>query len=175
MSDTSNLFSGMPDIDYGQLNQYLQDIAHYRMMERLDKLNTTPPYLDAIQEHNERVEEARQANIRTAEHTAAMNEQLGVMIENQGQLIESQKRIIGNQEKQIEQLEQQLHKLESIFVSSEDSVLVQKEIMKMVGDKGHPIWEYIADKGGDVLVEKLPVIMPIVWEGIKCYLLRMGL
>lgn len=43
MSDTSNLFSGMPDIDYGQLNQYLQDTAHYRMMERLDKLNTTPP------------------------------------------------------------------------------------------------------------------------------------
>ena len=63
MSDTSNLFSGMPDIDYGQFSQYLQDTAHYRMMERLDKLNTTPPYLDAIQEHNERVEEARQANI----------------------------------------------------------------------------------------------------------------
>lgn len=86
--------SGMPDIDYGQFSQYLQDTAHYRMMERLDKLNTTPPYLDAIQEHNERVEEARQANIRTAEHTAAMNEQLGVMIKNQGQLIESQKELL---------------------------------------------------------------------------------
>lgn len=175
MSDTSNLFSGMPDIDYGQFNQYLQDTAHYRMMEKSEELNTTPPYLDEIQEHIERVEEERQANIRTAEHTAAMNEQLGVMIKNQGQLIENQRSIIDNQEKQIEQLEQQLHKLENIFVSSEDSALVQKEIMKMVGDKGHPIWSYIADKGGDVLVENLPVIMPIVWEGIKCYLLRMGL
>ena len=45
MSDTSNLFSGMPDIDYGQLNQYLQDTAHYRMMERLDKLKTQHPHI----------------------------------------------------------------------------------------------------------------------------------
>lgn len=91
MSDTSNLFSGMPDIDYGQFSQYLQDTAHYRMMERLDKLNTTPPYLDAIQEHNERVEEARQANIRTAEHTAAMNEQFIAMIADKMRLDKRQR------------------------------------------------------------------------------------
>lgn len=175
MSDEFNLLSGMPDIDYSQLSQYIQDTGRYRMQESIEKLDVKPKYLEAIQEHNERVEEERQANIRTAEHTAAMNEHLDVIVKNQGQLIKSQNKIILNQEKQVEQLEQQLRKLESIFVSNEDAALVQKEIMKMVGDKGHPIWSYIADKGGDAFVGNLPVIMPIVWEGIKYYLLRMGL
>ena len=50
MSDTSNLFSGMPDIDYGQFSQYLQDTAHYRMMERLDKY--TGVELDEVAGHS---------------------------------------------------------------------------------------------------------------------------
>lgn len=59
MAKNTSLLPGMPDIDYSALNAHIKDAATYRAQEMLEKINVRPSYLDAIQEHNDAVEEER--------------------------------------------------------------------------------------------------------------------
>lgn len=104
---------------------------------------------------------------QTAINTAETNLQLQKVVENQNSYIDILK-------KQLEMQEKQLLILKNIFVSGEDGVAVEKEILELIQkqiDSNHPLWEYVKDKGGDVAVAGIPVI----YNAIKMYLVSKGI
>ena len=73
--------------------------------------------------------------------------------------------------------QKQLEVLKNLFVSGEDGVAVQKEIMKQIIDtenEEHPIRDYIADKGGDIGVAALTATAPAILAAIKTWLASKG-
>ena len=103
----------------------------------------------------------------TAANTGAVNEQLNTIIKQQSNHITLL-------EKQIDLQERQLAVLNGIFASTEDGILIEKEIMKLIADQidsNHPLWDYVKDKGGDVAIQSAPVI----WSAIKTYLMMKGI
>lgn len=109
-------------------------------------------------------EEAKlEAAQRTSENTDEMKTDLKEVIHNQNELIAYQR--------------QQLDVLKMLFASGEDGVDVQKEIMQHIIDAEndeHPVRNYIADKGGDIGVAALTASAPVIWTGIKAWLVSKG-
>lgn len=105
-----------------------------------------------IQQSFQNEARAQRATIETAEHTAEMKDDLKIIIDNQNDYI----KILENQNEYIKQV------LENLFGSSEDSVIVQKEILKiMQGSK--PTDGLLVDKGMDVVIQ-------IVFNAVSLYL-----
>lgn len=101
----------------------------------------------------ERKEEARQAAIETAENTAEIKGDM--------------KQVIHNQNNYIKMLEYQNQLLKNMFVSSEDGVAVQKEIMKILKEQGETDSTF-KDKGLDAGIQS-------VFLGIQIWLKSRGI
>ena len=108
---------------------------------------------------------------KTAANTAESNVQLQKIVAQQSRHIE----IL---ERQLATLDNQLTMLNNIFSSSEDGVMVEKEIMKLIAEQineNHPLWEYVKDKGGDIGVAGLLDWGPVIWGAFKAYLMTKGI
>ena len=88
--------------------------------------------------------QAHQAQIKTAENTEVMKTQLETVIDNQNDYIKILR----------EQSEHTMQVLENIFASTEDNVVVQKEMLKIMSEKGID-HELLKDKGIDVIIQIL--------------------
>lgn len=108
---------------------------------------------------------------KTAENTSTTNEMLEKVINNQNEYIDLLKN-------QLETSEKALKKLSELFYSSEDSVSVEKEIMKIIQadiDDKHPIKDALVEKGIDISVDQIAAIVPFVIAAIQQYLLSQGI
>lgn len=104
-----------------------------------------------------RNEEARLATLETAENTAEMKGDLKTVIHNQNDYIA----MLKEQNEYIKQV------LTNMFGSSEDSVLVQKEILKIM-QESKPTEGMLADKGFDVVIQ-------LVFNAVQIYLKSKGI
>jgi len=71
-----------------------------------------------------------------------------------------------------------LNILKNIFTSEEDGVAVEKEIMKLIQeqiDSSHPLWDYVKDKGGDIVVAGVSAGAPVIYSVIKMYFASKGI
>lgn len=100
-----------------------------------------------------RKEEARQAAIKTAENTAEIKGDMKLVIHNQNNYIKI--------------LESQNEVLKNIFVSGEDGVAIQKEILKILQDQGELDGTF-KDKGLDAVIQT-------VFLGIQMWLKSKGI
>lgn len=74
--------------------------------------------------------------------------------------------------------QKQIEILQNIFASGEDGVLVEKELMNLIKgkiDETHPLWDYVKDKGGDVIVAGMTAKFPILYYVFREYLLSRGI
>lgn len=95
--------------------------------------------IEQVQEEKRKREtQALHATLQTAENTAEMKGDL--------------KEVIHNQNDYIKMLKHQNEVLKNIFASGEDSVVVQKEIMKLMLEQGRAD-DTFKDKGLDVVVQ----------------------
>ena len=111
--------------------------------------------------------------IATAANTGETNDYLRKVVENQNAYIDLLNQQIEAQKQIIEKDKEQLQLLESIFVSSENGVLVEKEILQLIEDQidsTHPLWDFVKEKGGDVLVNSATTGLPIIFNAIKLYI-----
>ena len=102
-------------------------------------------------------EEERQANIETARNTAEMKDDLKTVIHNQNDYIA----MLKEQNEYIKQV------LNNMFGSAEDSIIVQKEILKIM-QESKPTDGMAADKGLDVIIQ-------LVFNAIQIYLKSKGI
>lgn len=107
----------------------------------------------AVEEREKKFDETRQAAIETAENTAEMKQDL--------------KTVIHNQNNYIKMLEYQNQLLKNMFVSGEDGVAVQKEIMKILQEQGENDITF-KDKGLDAGIQA-------VFLGIQIWLKSKGI
>lgn len=115
---------------------------------------------------------------QTANNTAATNVQLDKVVENQNSYIDVLKDQLSTQKQQLELNEQQLIILRSIFASGEDGITVEKEIMELIQnqiDSSHPLWNYVKDKGGDIVVAGVTTGTPVLYSAIRMYLASKGI
>ena len=108
---------------------------------------------------------------QTAENTANTNSQLQKVVENQNEYITLLRQ-------QLEFTQQQLNILKDIFNCENDGVEAEKEILALIQeqiDSEHPLWDYIKDKGGDVLVSGAVAGAPILYNALKMYLASKGI
>lgn len=115
---------------------------------------------------------------KTAANTGETNDYLRKVVENQNAYIDLLNQQIEAQKQIIEKDKEQLQLLESIFVSSENGVLVEKEILQLIEDQidsTHPLWDFVKEKGGDVLVNSATTGLPIIFNAIKLYLISKGI
>lgn len=99
----------------------------------------------------------KQATIQTAENTAEMKNDLKTVIHNQNDYIA----ILKNQNEYIKQV------LENLFGSSEDSVIVQKEILRIM-QESKPTDGLLIDKGMDAVIQ-------IVFNAVSLFLKSKGI
>ena len=114
----------------------------------------------------------------TPMNTEETNVQLQKVVDNQNAYIDILKEQLATQKKQMELNEEQLGILNNIFASSEDGVIVEKEIMKLIQDQidsSHPLWDYVKDKGGDIAVVGATAGAPVVYASIKMFLASKGI
>ena len=79
---------------------------------------------------------------------------------------------------QLEIEQKQIEILQNIFATGEDGVLVEKELMNLIKgkiDETHPLWDYVKDKGGDVIVAGMTAKLPILYYVFREYLLSRGI
>lgn len=112
---------------------------------------------EAMQAEFMRKEEARQAAIETAENTSEMKSDLKTIIKNQNDYIAILK----------EQNEYMKRVLSDLLGSSENSSVIQKEILKIM-QESKPTDGLVADKGFDVAIQ-------LVLNSIKIYLQSKGI
>lgn len=135
-------------------------------------LSNTVSMLDDIQrsmeaDHNAKIAalefesrakaEQRQATIETAKNTAEMKDDLKIVIHNQNDYIT----MLKEQNEYIKQV------LNNMFGSSEDSVIIQKEILKIM-QESKPTDGMVADKGLDVIIQ-------LVFNAVQIYLKSIGI
>lgn len=102
-------------------------------------------------------EEQRRATIETAKNTTEMKEDLKTVIHNQNDYIT----MLKEQNDYIREL------LNNMFGSSEDSIIIQKEILKIMKES-KATDGMIADKGMDVVIQ-------LVFNAIQIYLKSRGI
>lgn len=101
--------------------------------------------------------EQRRATIETAKNTSEMKEDLKTVIHNQNDYIA----MLKEQNDHIKQV------LNNMFGSSEDSVIVQKEILKIM-QESKPTDGMVVDKGLDVVIQ-------LVFNAVQIYLKSKGI
>lgn len=153
-SDLSKLMKmNLPKIDAAQLNA---SMASIRNMNR--EINEAPKVLEEYnRQENQRKEQVRKATLETAENTAEMKGDLKTVIHNQNDYIS----MLKEQNEYIKQV------LNNMFGSSEDSVLVQKEILKIM-QESKPTDGLAVDKGFDVVIQ-------MVFNAVQFYLKSKGI
>ena len=107
----------------------------------------------------------------TANNTAETNARLNRIIDNQNDYID----IL---QEQLKVSQAQLDILNNIFASEEDAVAVEKEIMRIIQteiDDKHPLWDYVKDKGGDLMVAGTTAGIPVLYKAFKAYLATKGI
>ena len=117
-----------------------------------------------------RIRESEERKIKAVEETAANTEKTN---QNLNEIINNQNEYIKTLKKQLEVSESQLQALRNLFVSLEDGVSVEKELARLVQtqiDETHPLWDYVKDKGGDVVIAGAPVL----YNTLKIYLMSKG-
>lgn len=102
-------------------------------------------------------EQLRQATLETAENTSEMKNDLKIVIHNQNDYIE----MLKEQNEYIRQV------LNNMFGSSEDSVLIQKEILKIMKES-KPTDGMMTDKGLDVIIQ-------MMFNAVQIYLKTKGI
>lgn len=138
---------------------------------RVDALNQK-----IIAEANEAYENKQRlfsAMEATAQNTAEANIQLNTMVNQQMEHIRLLQDTKQTLERQLETQQTQLQILKDIFTSTEDSTVVEKEIMRLVVeqlDAKHPLREYLTDKGGEALITYGPVLI----KAFKTFLVAQG-
>ena len=107
----------------------------------------------------------------TANNTAETNARLNRIIDNQNDYIDTL-------QEQLKVSRAQLDILNNIFASEEDAVAVEKEIMRIIQneiDDKHPLWDYVKDKGGDLMVTETTVGVPVLYKAFKAFLATKGI
>ena len=107
----------------------------------------------------------------TANNTAETNARLNRIIDNQNDYIDTL-------QEQLKVSRAQLGILNNIFASEEDAVAVEKEIMRIIQneiDDKHPLWDYVKDKGGDLMVTGTTVGVPVLYKSFKTFLATKGI
>lgn len=110
-----------------------------------------------IRLQNQVKEAERQANIETARNTSEMKNDLKMVIHNQNDYIAMLK----------EQNEYIKRVLNNLYGSSEDSVIVQKEILKIM-QESNSAGGMITDKGLDAVIQ-------MVFNAVQIYLKSKGI
>ena len=111
----------------------------------------------SLQEGAEDMEKAREAQIKTAEYSSEIAKKIDVVISNQNDYIEFLKK----------NYQEIINTLHNLFASGEDSVLVQKEILKILQDQ-NPDRELLKDKSLDVVIQ-------MIFGAISVYLKSKGI
>lgn len=111
---------------------------------------------EANRKEYQRKEQVRQATVETAENTSEMKADLKNVIHNQNEYIS----MLKEQNEYIKQV------LNNIFGSSEDSVIVQKEILKIM-QESKSTDGLAVDKGLDVVIQ-------LVFNAVQLYLKSKG-
>lgn len=163
-------FSRIPQLDLSRTMNLASSVqaqmdATNRQMQQIgeEAYNNRQRTLEAIEQ--------------TAINTGETNAQLQKVVENQNAYIDVLKDQLSTQKQQLELDEQQLAILKNIFASGEDGVAVEKEIMQLIQgqiDSSHPLWDYVKDKGGDILVAGVTTGVPVLYGAIKMYLAAKG-
>lgn len=117
----------------------------------------SPQVEKSLQEGAEEMAKAREAQIKTAEYSSEIAKKIDVVISNQNDYIDILK-------KNYQEIIDILHNL---FASGEDSVLVQKEILKILLDQ-NPDKELLKDKSLDVVIQ-------MIFGAISVYLKSKGI
>lgn len=162
MSNDLSKLTGIniPKLDMQKLNIPKFDtsaLVDFNNMQRR-KLDSSMNALNQVYDaENRRKQEVRQATIETAENTAEMKSDLKTVIHNQNDYIA----MLKGQNEYIKQV------LNNMFGSSEDSVQVQKEILKMM-QESKPTDGMVADKGFDVVIQ-------MVFGAVQMYLKSKGI
>ena len=139
-------FDNLPKMDFNYTSNLLNQVQR-EQEERLAEIN------QMYAEQREREAQSLQATIETAENTAEMKQDL--------------KTVIHNQNNYIKMLEYQNQLLKNMFVSGEDGVAVQKEIMKILKEQGETDSTF-KDKGLDAGIQA-------VFLGIQIWLKSRGI
>lgn len=128
------------------------------------KFNPFPPGVEKqLQENYDRNRGAQEATIKQAEIQKNIEENLNVVIENQQQIINELKNRIDNTNNILERM---LLTSENTFASQEDSVIVSKEIYKLlISEDKDGLKEYAKDKGGDILVQGMFLLIQFILAG----------
>ncbi|MDD3174843.1 MAG: hypothetical protein PHF63_14510 [Herbinix sp.] len=123
------------------------------IQEHINKYNKISQQMgEEVYNNRQRMQKAIE---QTAINTSETNVQLKKVVENQNSYIDVLKDQLSAQKQQLELDEQQLTILKNIFKSGVDGVAIEKEIMKLIQDQidsSHPLWDYVKDKGGDIVV-----------------------
>ena len=117
----------------------------------------SPQVEKSLQEAAEDMEKAREAQIKTAEYSSEIAKKIDVVISNQNDYIEFLKK----------NYQEIINTLHNLFASGEDSVLVQKEILKILQDQ-NPDRELLKDKSLDVVIQ-------MIFGAISVYLKSKGI
>ena len=120
----------------GQIHDKIMSASGLLPKETLELVKI--PLENINKEIYEKREEERQANLQTAENTLEMKEDIKIVIRNQNEYIEI--------------LKGQNQLMKNMFLSSEDSVNVQKEIMQILQEQGE-CDDTFKDKGLDVTIQ----------------------
>lgn len=122
--------------------------------------------------------EMKEAMERTAQNTSVANNHLERIIDQQLAHIELLQQANDTLKSQLEIEQKQIEILQNIFATGEDGVLVEKELMNLIKgkiDETHPLWDYVKDKGGDVIVAGMTAKLPILYYVFREYLLSRGI
>ena len=117
----------------------------------------SPQVEKSLQEGAEDMEKAREAQIKTAEYSSEIAKKIDVVTSNQNDYIEFLKK----------NYQEIINTLHNLFASGEDSVLVQKEILKILQDQ-NPDRELLKDKSLDVVIQ-------MIFGAISVYLKSKGI
>ena len=132
----------------------------------------------ASQERWEREERKLDALEATAKNTNETNNRLNKVIDNQNDYIEALKTQIEMQKRQNELSAEQVEILKNIFASGENGMTVERELIELIRkeiDDKHPLWDYVKDKGGDLVVAGITASAPVLYNAFKAYLLTKGI
>lgn len=166
-------YSLLPHESIDYFDKIVKDFTpQYTFSQEIEAMNER-----IIAEANEAYENKQKAITalqQTAKNTEETNEQLNVMVSQQMEHIELLQEANKTLKQQLKTQQNQLQVLQNIFASSEDAAIVEKEIMRLIAeqiDESHPLWEYVKDKGGDVLIAGGPVL----FKAFKAFLIARGL
>ena len=116
----------------------------------------------ANEERSKRANETIQAIHETAENTAEMRDDLKDVIRNLNDYI-----ILLKQSNQM--LSDQLDALKKLFVSGEDGVAIQKEILGLIAERKIDLRALAADKGADAVLQTIFMLIPIAIQSLRIF------